>query len=84
MLRLPTDEEIAEAGRALDRDGPLPLGAIVDRNPQLSSVLKGMQDHVNRADADSGYRDTFMKAALLMGLNLGIRIGEMRARHTTS
>lgn len=78
-MRLPTDQEIAEAGRALDRDGPLPLGVIVDRNRELSALLQGMQRHNNHAASD-GERDTLLKAALLLGLNYGIRIGELRAR----
>ena len=41
-MRLPTDQEIAEAGRALDRDGPLPLtGISLERSWRIERIGPG-------------------------------------------
>lgn len=83
----PTAEEIAQAHREVDRDGPqaaatLNLAALVLQNPTLKGILGRMKASpiVNLDPQLAVYADAMLNGAMISGLNLGIRIGEARAK----
>jgi hypothetical protein len=75
MLKLPTNQEIDKAGAESILDGPVPLAAIVDGCRSLYIPLLHSEEEVNSGNCDLF---TTLKAMLVLGLNIGIRIGENR------
>ena len=77
-MTIPTDEELRRAYDAIDKDGPgaewtLRLSMLALKHP----VVKRWLDNVTPFTSAS--RPVIM-AALVMGLNFGLRIGEERCR----
>lgn len=79
-MTIPTDEEIRAAYDAIIEDGPmaeatLHLGFLCTKNPVLRQWLDRVTEHTPLVSRAS------LMAALVAGLNYGLRIGEARSRH---
>jgi hypothetical protein len=82
----PTSEEIAQAHRDIDADGPvasttLHLAALAMSDPTLKGILLRMKESqvVNFDPKLKAFAEAMLNGTLISGLNLGIRIGEARA-----
>lgn len=74
-IKLPTNAEINQAFEGyVSLAPPQPLAAVIDRHGMLSDWVKFMsQKYGGSADVERA-----IKAAVVFGLNIGIRIGEKR------
>ena len=72
---LPSIQELLDAWDQMAADGPVPLAGLVDAIPALRHSVEYMADSPFEFP---GY--TSHKAAMVHGLNLGIRIGEARLK----
>lgn len=89
LVTPPTPEEIRAAWESIDRDGPaagttIHLAALAMTDPTLSGVLGRMKDsHVARITPETKlFAEAMLQGALIYGLNMGIRIGEARAKRS--
>ena len=78
-MKLPNDAELYAAKERYGKDGPQPLAEVIDQNEWLSTyvdMLAGMLigEHPLLSQQDA------LKTMLVLGLNLGIRIGEARSK----
>lgn len=73
-IKLPTNKEIDRAVEGYGSVGPQPLAQICDEHEMLAAFIDKMV-----ADIWAGHdMKTAVKATLVLGLNVGIRIGEGR------
>lgn len=75
-MKLPTREEILLAGAMYEDDGPQPMAAVVDNDRMLPPMLREMAAVI----PDYADRYFILKCGLVLGLNIGIRIGENRRK----
>lgn len=78
-MNVPTSEEIAAALYAYTNEGPKPMAAAVDRSRDLGAALFGLADNLRQLQSHEVEEFAQRcKALLVLGLNIGIRIGEAR------
>lgn len=77
MFRVPLIQEIRAASELCAADGPQPISDQVDASPELSAMLGRLTAQLRDATGTPGAY-TILKATLVAGLHLGIRIGEAR------
>jgi hypothetical protein len=74
-VKIPTFDEVNRSGTQMTEDGPQPLASLVDKHPGLHDVISGVANDCNAPKTDEYTR---LKTIFVLGLNLGIRIGENR------
>jgi hypothetical protein len=79
-MLIPSEEEIRQAVHSANQDGPMPLAELVDTVPSIHAMVSDMAGIAKRQGSNLNLY-TFLKSAFVAGLNLGIRIGEARARY---
>ncbi len=76
-MKLPTPQEFALAAESYMKDPPVPMAGCVDRSEDMSGVLAHIRRQIHLAGTEQEFLD-YTKSLLVVGLNIGIRIGEAR------
>jgi hypothetical protein len=85
-MKLPTAEEIQHAYEAITRDGPaaddtIGLGIAAVKDQHLKAFVDRLVTHLVPAlGCDKDLLRGALSGAMIYGLNVGLRIGEMRLR----